>query len=319
MAEILNIGIIGTGIHGSRYARHILGDLPGLNLAAISRRDEEGERQAAQWSCRRHADWRELVDDPAVGAVISVVTPDLNPAIAAACAGAGKPLLMEKPLAVDAPTCRSLIAAMGDTPLTVAQTLRYNPVIGRLRELLPKAGRLHSFSASQRLEPSVHPWLADPAVAGGGVVLHTAVHLFDALRFITGREVLRIRATLRRVHNPRLEDLFIAEIEMEGGLFGTADASKVGQARAGRYEFHGDEGQLEGDQIHGDVDFIRGAEREAIERFEPAAVLPPLLRDWAAFVRGEAGNPIPAEEGLAAVRICDAAYRSAETGRWETP
>ena len=156
MPATLAVGIIGTGIHGSRYARHILADLPELSLAAIARRSPEGESQAAAWSCRLHADWRALIEDPGVQAVVSAATPNLNPEIAGACAAAGKPLLIEKPLAVDPAAGEALLASMGNTPLTVAQTLRYNPVIARLRELLPRAGRLHSFSASQRLEPSTH-------------------------------------------------------------------------------------------------------------------------------------------------------------------
>ncbi len=66
-------------------------------------------------------------------------------------------------------------------------------------------GRLLSVSASQRLEPSTS-WLEEPEIAGGGIIFHTAVHLFDALRFITGDEIATIRAVARNIYNPRLED-----------------------------------------------------------------------------------------------------------------
>ncbi len=313
----LSVGIIGTGIHGSRYARHIREDLPEIGLTAISRRSKDGMRQAEEWGCRLHADWRDLVEDSGVEAVIAVTTPDLNPAIAAACARAGKPLLMEKPLAVQPEAGEEMLAVMeaAGQPFTVAQTLRYNGVILALRRELGRAGRLHAFSANQRLERSSHPWLEIPEVAGGGVILHTAVHLFDALRFITGREVLAVRAQSRRRYNPGLEDLLLATLELDGDLIGNVDAGKVSPAREGRYTFIGEEGQLQGDQIHGELSFQRGLEREPIALEPDGPTLVPLLADWRRHLRDEGPNPIPAQEGLAAVRICEACRISAEENR----
>ena len=316
MGERIGVGIVGSGVHGSRYARHILADMPGLRLAAVSRRSAVGLRQAREWGCVYHADWQDLVADRAVQAVVASTTPDLNPAIVTACAAAGKPLLVEKPLAIGVEEGEIMVAEMAAAglPFTVAQTLRYNPVILGLQYEIARAGRLHSFAANQRLEPSVHDWLERPEVAGGGVILHTAVHLFDALRFITGRDVLRVRAETRRRYNPALEDLFLGIIEMEDGLTGTVDASKVGPSRMGRYEFVGDAGQLQGDQIHGSLEFLRGTKIESLPVAPQTPTLPLLLADWEAHLRREGPNPIPAEEGLAALRICAACTLAATTG-----
>lgn len=316
MDSSLGIGIIGTGRHGSRYARHIREDVGGLHLAAISRRSAEGASQAESWNCRFHADFTALVDDPAVDAVLAVVTPDLNPSIAQACGAARKPLLLEKPLAIDTASAERALQAMGDTPFTIAQTLRFNSVIRSLRDELPRAGRLFSFYANQRLEPSTLPWLADPRVAGGGVILHTAVHMFDALRFITGREVLRVRASSFQRHNPALEDLFTAQLEMSDDLVGTVDASKVGPARAGCYEFVGSEGQLQGDQIHDSLSFVSGTEIQPLPLPEAVPTLRPLLELWRGFLLGEGENPVPATEGLAAIRVCEACRLSAAGDKW---
>jgi predicted dehydrogenase len=316
MAAALGVGIIGSGVHGARYAQHLATQPGGLRLVAISRRSEAGAAQATAWRCRWHADWRELVADPAVHAVIAAATPDLNPAIAVACARAAKPLLIEKPLAVDPAAGEAMLAAMAAAglPFTVAQTLRYNSVILGLRSALGRAGRLHGFSACQRLERSQHPWLEEPAVAGGGVILHTAVHLFDALRFITGREVVAVRAEVRRRFNPKLEDQLVASLRLEDDLIGNVDASKVGPARCGRYEFIGEAGQIQGDQIHGGLEFVHGTSVTPIAVAAPAPTLPPLLADWERHLRGQGPNPIPAAEGLAAIRICAACRRAAESG-----
>ena len=319
MYDKIRVGIIGAGKHGSRYAHHIVRDLGAqLHLAAISRRSELGKEQAQTWKTNYYPDWRDLVRADDVQAVISAVTPNLNEEIGRLCAEMRKPLLIEKPLATDFRKAQRLVAAFeqANLPLTVAQTLRYNSVICALKEQLPALGRIFSLTACQRLEPSTLPWLEQPEVAGGGVILHTAVHLFDALRFITGEEIVKIRAVTRNIFNPRLEDMVVAELILSNGCLGTIDASKVSPARTGRYEFICENGQLRGDQIHGTLEKVEGSTTITLPVEMPGATILPLLQDWHAFLCGQKKNPIPGSEGLAAVQVCHACRQSVTTGQW---
>ncbi|MBU0681705.1 MAG: Gfo/Idh/MocA family oxidoreductase [Proteobacteria bacterium] len=314
----MNVGIIGTGRHGSRYAGHIIRDVPGLNLTAISRRSPEGAAQAAQWGVRYHADWQDLVCDPVVDAVIAVTTPNLNGAIAAACIEEHKPLLVEKPLALNVGIAGEMVRQCreAEVPLTVGHTLRYNVTIKTLKELLPRAGELYSFRACHRLEQTSHSWLDDPEIAGAGVSLHTAVHVFDTLRHLTGQEVKRVRASIYHRHSTNLEDLLLAVIEMEDGLVGTVDVSKIGPARTGLFEFIGEDGQLQGDQVHGNIEFIHQTKIEYLHKTEPIPTLVPFLHDWQQYLTGQAANPVSGEDGFEAVRICEACLTSAREDRW---
>lgn len=314
----LGVGIIGAGRHGSRYARHVGQDVPGLRLAAISRRSPEGAAQATAWQCAWHRDWHDLVADPRVEAVIAVVPPALNLEIARCCAAESKPLLVEKPLAATGADAADLVElyACRNLPLTTGQTLRYNPVVRMLRERLPVTGSLYSFSANQRLEPSTLAWHAEPALAGAGVSFHTAVHVFDALRWITGLEVRRLMAVSRRHHNPVLDDLLAVLVEMEGEVVGTLDCSKVGHARSGRFEFIGSDCQLQGDQVHGTVELVRGTTVTRLQPGVPCNTIIPLLRDWHAFLTGRGPNPVSGADGMAAVSLCEACLESARSGNW---
>ena len=105
-------------------------------------------------------------------------------------------------------------------------------------------------------------------------------------------------------------------VEMEGGAVGTVDASKVGPAQIGRYEFIGSSGQLQGDQIHGLVEFIKGTSIEKLPQKKPTPTIISLLSDWRDFLRGEKPNPVLGDDGLAAVKICDACLQSAKEDRW---
>jgi len=318
----MRIGLIGTGKHGSRYARHIVHDVSGLELAAISRRSLKRKDQARKWNCRGYEDWRQLVDDDGVEAVIGVVPPALNLAIARACIRAGKPLLLEKPLAASLDEAREIVSLCNknNLPLTVGQTLRYNQVIRRFRELLPELGNLYTFSANQRIELSTLNWHEQPELAGAGVSFHTAVHVFDALRFITGREVERVMAISGRQHNAALEDMLLVLVEMEGGVKGTVDCSKVGRARSGRVEFVCSDGQLVGDQIYNTCARVVGVDVQPVECGEPVGTILPLLEDWQRFLAGRGENPVSGEDGLRAVQACGACLESARRRAWvESP
>jgi predicted dehydrogenase len=279
----LRVGVIGAGKHGSRYARHIQDDVEGLTLAAIC------------------------------------LPPTLNLSVALACAQSGKPLLLEKPMAVNVAEAKEIrdCFARKNLGLTIGQTLRYNALINLLRERLPMVGSLCSLSANQRLEPTSMAWLDQPELAGAGISFHTAVHVFDAIRFITGKEIVRVMARTRCLHSKILEDHLIVLLELDDGLLGTVDCSKIGSGRSGRFELIGELGQLHGDQVHHQLECIQGGQRLSLACGEQVSTIVPLLEDWCRFLRGERENPIPPEVGLAAVQVCEACLRSAAKKGWE--
>jgi predicted dehydrogenase len=314
----MNIGIIGTGRHGSRYAAHIVNDCDGLRLAAISRRSEAGEIQARDWGAAYYRNWKKLIESDQVEAVIGAVPPALNLDIARHCSKVKKPLLLEKPLAANSHSGAEIVKLLreAEVKLTVGQTLRFNPVIQKLREELPRQGKLYTVYANQRLEPSDLQWLENPSEAGGGITFHIAVHVFDALHYITGLKVIRVSAMCRSCKTKNLEDMALIHIEMEGGVAGIVDVSKLSSSRSGRYEFICENAQLHGDQIHGYVNAISAAREERIGKFGPEPTVLALLQKWQAFLEGEADNPVTGEDGLYAIRVSEASLESSEDSRW---
>lgn len=317
--DAIRVGIIGTGVHGSRYAHHILnGDVEGLDLRAICRRSYEGQVQSAKWKVKWFQDYGDLIRADNVDAIISATPPVFNLDIARLCVEVKKPLLLEKPLAVDSETASEIVDIFmtSDPGLTVGQTLRYNSIVSSLKDNFSSIGRFCGFHANQRLEPSTLEWHEQPELAGAGVSFHTAVHVFDALRFITNLEVRRVISVQANYHNSRLEDMLTVLLEMDDTVFGTVDCSKVGKARSGRFEFIGFDGQLYGDQIHDILDFVRGTTITPIKHKPPVSTIPLLLADWRDYLLGRRNNPVAGEEGLMAVKICEACLLSSRTGNW---
>ena len=75
MTTPIPVGLIGLGRHGSRYLRHLIENETGGQLVAISRQQvKEGRRQAAQHRVQFFADYRDLIANPVIKAVLVVPT-----------------------------------------------------------------------------------------------------------------------------------------------------------------------------------------------------------------------------------------------------
>ncbi len=314
----LRFGLIGLGTHGRRYAAHLLREVPGARLEAVCRRNrEEGSAWAAAHGVRYFQDYRALLADPAVEAVAVVTTPNLHLEIAREAARLDKHLLLEKPLSVDGRSAALLVEAVAPMRATVmvAQTLRWNSVVRTLRAHIGEIGPLHAVSLSQRMEPSPHAWQRDRAVAGGGNILQTGIHLFDLLRYFTGDEVERVSCQMQRVLNPELEDAFAAVMNLrQSGANALVEGSKATRSRSGRIELVGEEGQLVGDHVHGYASRIVGYEAVDLAPPPPVFTVKEALGDFVKAIRHGAEPPVTAEDGLRAVELAEACYRSAEKG-----
>ena len=149
----LRLGIVGVGRHGSRYARHAARDVEGIELVVVCRRDEAAGREiAGQCACEYTADAVGLCTREDVDAVVLVTVPSLLEELVSAAVGSGKRLLVEKPVAPDAPTggrIRDTLEAAGAYCLA-GHTLRFNTVVNTIRDELPRLGRIDSIVTSQR-------------------------------------------------------------------------------------------------------------------------------------------------------------------------
>ena len=314
----LGFGLIGGGKHGARYAQHLARDLPDSRLVGLARRDFTAAReQAATFGCRAYADYRDLIADPDVDAVVVVVPPTLHGPIVEAAAAHARPVLLEKPAATNLAEGRRMLDVVraAGIPLMVAQTLRYNSVVRCLLAARERLGPIHALCLSQRFEPSRLGWIDDPVVAGGGVMLHTGIHCFDLLRLLSGLEADQVSCTMGRVHTTRTEDNFSAVVRLGGGrLIGTVAGSRATAGRCGAIEIAGEHGQLVADHVFNTVAFVRGTVSTPLPVAPAVPTVLEVLRDFVAALRAGRPMPIPLEDGLRAVAIVDACYRAARSG-----
>lgn len=322
MTTSIGIGLLGLGLHGTRYARHIVaGDVPGAHLAAVWRRDRErGRQDADDYGARFVEDMDALIRDDDVDAIIAAVPAGLHPEIAARTAAAKKPLLCEKPLGRTSAEASDIVQRFADADvlLTVAQTLRFDPLVVALRERIDALEGLTGFCFEQRIEPRGLGWEDRPEDSGGGVLIQTGIHTLDALRVITRPHALHVRAaTLDRHVFRHVEDHALLTVELEAPatsklsrVVGQVATSKIGGSRHMRFALYGEAGGLEADFIGRTLTTVRGREQH-VESMKERPTVAAIASAFVRAIRGEGPNPVPGNEGLLAVRAVEDAYRAA--------
>jgi predicted dehydrogenase len=312
------VGLIGAGKHGLRYLNHIRNDVPELRLVALCRNDtERGAAQARDLGCRFHTDWRELIADPAVAGVVAVVPPSLHRPIAEVVAEAGKALLIEKPLAttgLDAAAIVHRVRSAG-IPCLMAHTLRWNTVVVALRERVHALGPLRALVVNQRFEPSPLGWIDRPELSGGGILLHTGVHSFDLVRWLTRCEVTRVYCRAARAVTERTEDNFLATLELDGSdALVAAGGSRATAGRSGLVDAACRDGQIVGDHQQHWLHTVRGLERSPVDLVPAAPTVLEAARAFARLVLAGEHPPVEIEDGARSVLIAEACMRSAASG-----
>ena len=312
----LGIGLIGLGRHGSRYAKHLLHDLPEARLVAVSRRraiEGHGITLAPAVPC--YPDYHELIADPLVQAVVVVTPPALNQEICLAVARAKKALLVEKPLATTAAEARAIARAgqgSGQVMMT-AHTLRFDAAVGLLQERQAQVGALQYLSLSSRME--THGLSEDGRGFGGrGCLLETGIHLLDLARVLTGDDIQTVSCEMDVVPPAGAERRIVGRLTTRHGLVCLLDVSRVSSGRIGRVELIGTEGQLSADWCGQRV--VQVSAQHGPGEWQSVAE-PTVLRTIRAFVRSvREGLPpsVTIEDGKRAVEIAEACYASARQG-----
>lgn len=201
---------IGVGVIGTGFARTT--QLPawaaceGARVVAVaSGRRENAEAAAREFGIPFVAgDWREVLTRDDVD-LVSVVTPPVtHEEMASAALGAGKAVLCEKPMAMDAgETARMCEAARSaGAPALVDHELRFLPARRRMRELIlgGEVGRVRHAKLLWRADSRAvagggWSWWSDES-AGGGALGAIGSHAVDALQWLLGTNVSHVSAAL---------------------------------------------------------------------------------------------------------------------------
>ena len=316
MASI-GIGLIGLGRHGMRYVRHLSDPSLGTRLVAVCRREtEQGRAVASRHGAKFFQHYEDLIASPQVDAVVVVTPPSLCLPICLAAVKAGKPLLIEKPLARTGADAQAMVQAAdaAGVPLMTAHTLRFDRAVLSLKAQRASVGPRRYLVLTNRVEPRPEV-VRDPEDYGGrGVLLEIGIHQLDLVRFLTGEEVAEVRCELERPSPKEAELRALVSLRTTGGLSCIVDVSRVTGGRVSRAEWIGADGQLVADWVHHRVRTVSAGAVVTEQAVEDAPTVEEVLRAFVGALTGGAPIPVTGLDGQRAVEIADACYRSAEAG-----
>jgi predicted dehydrogenase len=318
----LRLAIVGAGKHGRRYAIHAARDVDAIELVAVCRRDrDKGQALATELGCAFEADAARLLRRRDIDAVVLCTVPRLLPGFVSIAVAAGKRLVVEKPVARTLDEGLAMLRQIETSGIycMAGHTLRFNAAVECLRRELPSLGRLDSLLFSQHFPPQRDlAWLDTPEESGGGNILHTGVHSFDLLRWLSGREVGAVAAQARSVCTTRTEDHFAAVLAMDRpGLLAQVSCSRLTDSRNGLIEATGEHGQLVIDHVLGSGYRLTSRGREDLALEAPRMTVRALLERLVEDARRDDAPPITFRDGLAAVAVAEACYRSVASNAFE--
>ena len=314
--------------------------IPAMQRGALSRVDAIASRDiekargaaAALGVAKAYGSYEELLADPEIEAIYNPLPNELHVPWTLRALEAGKHVLCEKPIALNAGEAQRLIAARGRAGKLVAEAfmVRFHPQWRRAHELA-HSGAIGRLRAIQTFF-SYH--LLDPTnirnkPPGGGALYDIGCYAILTARYIFGDEPARVFGSIDRDPVMGADRLTSALAEFPGGRqlsFTCATQTSAHQ----RVTIAGDKGRIEiaipfnapPDRptritIDDGADLFGGGART-----EEFAICDQYTLQGDAFsraVRGEASVEFPIEDAIANMRAIDAIFRSAQSGRWETP
>jgi 1,5-anhydro-D-fructose reductase (1,5-anhydro-D-mannitol-forming) len=311
-------GIVGCGDVTEVKSGPPLARIPGSALAAVMRRDGERARDYAQ----RHGvprwttDPAELIEADDVDAVYVATPPASHLGYVLQAAAAGKPVYVEKPMALDAREGEAMVAACRDAgvPLFVAYYRRALPRFEHVRELV-QGGAVGTPSAViARLatlppaEPGRAGWRWDPDIGGEGLLLDLGSHGLDLLDHWLG--------PVERVHGERatrlpwssVPDAVAATLRFPGEVLASAMWDFAAPRAVDEVIVVGSEGEVQVALFADGPVRTRARGRDRIDEIpHPAHVQEPLLQRIVDELLGR-GGPAPStgESALRTQAVLDA-------------
>jgi len=358
----IGIGIVGGGYMGKAHAVAMAsvgavfdtGLRPRLEMVSASSPASAERYRAAYGFARAASDWRELVADPAVGAVIIASPQSTHRAIAEAAFAAGKPVLCEKPLGSgveDAVAMNAAAEASGQANMVGFNYIR-TPASRYARALVAEGeiGDVTWFRGEH-----TEDFYADPSRPASwrtsgdanGTMGDLAPHMINAALALIG-PIEKLIAEVETVHSERPggtvtnDDQAQMMCRFENGVMGQMHFSRIqtGRKMGYAYEITGTKGAIRFDQEDQNAIWLYRMEDPEAERGFRKILTGPAHPDYEPFCQGpghgtgyqdqiiieardflraiETGEPVwpTFRDGLEVTRVVAAAVHSSRSGAW---
>jgi predicted dehydrogenase len=321
----LKIGLLSFAhMHALSYASALAAH-PTAVFAGLADPDEaRGREMAARFGTTYFESEAALLDQQLSGVIVTSENIHHRRLVETAAGAGVRAILCEKPLATTLKDARAMLAACNaaGVKLATAFPCRYSPAFQRLRQQV-ESGAIGAVLAIRGTNHGQIPggWFVDKSLAGGAAVIDHTVHVADLNRLLLGQEAVEVYAeTGNGFYHESWEDTGFLTITYSGGVFATLDTS---WSRLKTFPAWGDVtlqvvgtgGVLDLDMFAQNLVHYNDAAGRVAWAGWGSDTDNGLMADFLRLAAGEeAPNLATGEDGLRALSVALAAYRSAEQG-----
>ena len=271
---------------------------------------------------RWHDDADAIIGAPDIDAVYVATMPDTHRDYALRCAAAGKPVLVEKPMALDHGQCREMIAACesAGVPLWVAYYRRALPRFLAVRDLVRDGAigpvrmvtsrQFQPLKSPADMNPGSPPWRVDGERSGGGLFVDMMSHTLDFFDFVFGpiEEVRAFAGNQAGAYRP--EDTVTAGFRFASGVHGSGAWCYAADREEECNEIVGARGRIVFSTTRSDpIRVLRGDAVEEIAVGDPPHVHQPLIETIVGELNGQGRCPSSGESAARTTRVIDEVLR----------
>jgi len=333
--EPVRWGIMSVSGHYTLRIHHPLSHLGEARIVAIASRGRDRAAEAATrfGIAKSHGSYAELVADPEVEAVYIPLPNNLHAEWAMAALDAGKHVLCEKPLAMDAAQAKAMTAKAKEKGLLLMEAFmyRFHPQWTRAREIVASGelGRLRAMHCWFSYNNADAANIRNKPATGGGALYDIGCYAISCARFLASGSPGSPNEPERGLYIAERDTAFGTDSLGTGfldfGLVGPRATFHI-STRAfpvQRVEAMGDQGSLavilpfnaySDLPIAIDVATDLGTRRVLSGPVDQYGL---MFSAFSKAVRSKAPAPTPPEDGIANMAAIDALFRSEKSGKWE--
>ena len=322
---MVRMGILSFAhMHAASYAASV-NTLEHCELAGVADEDEKrGREMAARFQTEYFKSFEVLVESD-VDAVIVTSDNKSHLPLTLLAAENGKHILCEKPLARTLEEARRMVdaAEKAGVVLATAFPCRHIPAMQRVKQML-KGGEMAKVRAIRGTNRGTMPggWFIEKERSGGGAVIDHTVHVADLMRWFLECEATEVYAeTDMRFHDIGIDDTGMLSIEFESGAIATLDTSWSRPSKSFptwgdvTMKFVLENGTVEVDSFNQKADLYSEEAGKCRYIYFGDDMDLALVENFAAAVAGEAQASASGLDGLKALEIALAAYKSSAEGK----
>ena len=322
---MIRVGIIGAGAFAQKHAKAILQNSC-IKLVAASRRNKvELEKFISEYNIKGYSDYRELLNNKTINAVLIATPHHLHHQITEEAAEAGKHILLEKPMAHNVETCEQILQSVEkyNSRLMIAHIIRFMPAFMKAKKMLVEGiiGELvyaQAHIARKWNTPNRRSWHLDKN-QGGGMLTTVGIHYIDLLTWIIDDKVKSVKASVSNSFLGKETDdaalLFLTYKNGKNALLTSSGFNNGGPLF--EVVITGTKGIIKADIYKG----VWLGQNDAWQLVEEPAQEDPeekaLALEWQDFVDKIKSNEPPSitgEYGLHIMEIIEAAHKSSQLG-----